>query len=184
MDSPQIAAVRSLAKTRIFEIESIDLNFSNGEKRVYERFKSQGYYRGAVLIVPITANNELILVKEYAVGVERYELTFPKGIIDEGEEPAATAQRELQEEAGFAARRVDFLKTLAISPAYMCNTLEIYLARDLYPQSLPGDEPEFLEVIYWPFESYHELLQQENFSGSLSTAALFLAKEFLNDKTA
>ena len=79
---PEILNVKTIAKSRIFEVQAVDLRFSNGEERTYERLKPQG--RSSVLVMPIQ-NNELIFIKEYAVGPERYELSFPKGIVDSGE---------------------------------------------------------------------------------------------------
>jgi ADP-ribose diphosphatase len=179
---PKIKHTKNVANSRIFHIESVDLEFSNGEQRTFERFRTQGYVNGAVLIVPVTEQNEIILVREYAVGVERYELNFPKGCIDPGESAEAAALRELKEESGFGAHSLQSLKTLALSPSYIQNTLQIFLATALYPEKLPGDEPESLEVVCWPLAKFNELLNQENFSGAMSVAALFLAREYLNDR--
>lgn len=82
-------------------MQAVDLRFSNGEERTYERLTPNR--RSSVMVIPIQ-NNELIFVKEYAVGSERYELGFPKGIVDAGEEPIESANRELQEEIGFGAK--------------------------------------------------------------------------------
>lgn len=177
---PKINRIENIANSRLFHIESVDLEFSNGEQRTFERFQTQGYVNGAVLIVPITDNNEIILVREYAVGVDRYELNFPKGCIDSGETAEQAALRELKEEAGFGADKLTYLKTLALSPAYIQNVLQIYLATGLYPDKLVGDEPEPLEVVKWPLADFHQLLEQENFSGAMSVAALFIARDYLN----
>ena len=104
---PTILKVETVAKSRIFEVQAVDLRFSNGEERTFERLTPQ---RGSsVLILPIH-QNELILIKEYAVGSERYELGFPKGIVDAGESPEVAANRELQEEIGFAAKKLHLRK--------------------------------------------------------------------------
>jgi ADP-ribose diphosphatase len=89
---PEITQRKQVAKSRLFAIEQIDLTFSNGEKREYERM--QGYGRGAVLIVPMLDNETLLLVREYCAGTHSYELGFPKGLIDEGEIPEQAANRE------------------------------------------------------------------------------------------
>lgn len=176
---PEIINTKVIAKSHIFEIESVDLNFKNGQKRIFERFQTQGFQNGAVMIVPINADNELLLIREYAVGIERYELGFPKGIIDSGETAEQAVLRELQEEVGVGAKQLQRLKTLAISPGYMRNTLQIFLARDLFDNALEGDEPEPLEVVKWPLTEYKKLLLQEDFPGALSIAALSLAREVI-----
>lgn len=113
---PEIKFVSVIAKTAIFEVQAVDLRFSNGEERTYERLTPQR--RSSVMVLPIHEGN-LIFVREYAVGSERYELTFPKGIVDAGEEPIESANRELQEEIGFGARKIEPLRSLYSSPSHM-----------------------------------------------------------------
>ncbi|OYV28295.1 MAG: ADP compounds hydrolase NudE, partial [Halothiobacillus sp. 20-54-6] len=85
---PKIRAVRSLATTRFFQIEAVDLTFSNGTEVEFERLTGKG--QGAVLVVPITADGQIVLIREYACGTERYELGLPKGRI-ESDEPILVA---------------------------------------------------------------------------------------------
>lgn len=85
----------------------MDLEFSNGVRRVYERMRPTN--REAVMIVPIV-DDHLILIREYAVGTESYELGFSKGLIDPGESVYEAANRELKEEVGFGANDLTFLK--------------------------------------------------------------------------
>ena len=98
---PSVNGTELVAKSRLFKIERVDLTFSNGEHRLYERMMGTG--RGAVMVVPVLSAEEFILVSEYAAGTHSYELGFPKGLIDPGETPEQAANRELQEEIGFAA---------------------------------------------------------------------------------
>ncbi len=175
---PEILKTKLVAESHLFKVEAVDLQFSNGEKRTFERLQRR--YRGAVMIVPITEKQELILIREYAVGIEGYELTFPKGFIDPGESALEAANRELKEETGFGTRECRILKTLATSPAYMGSQLTLVLAQDLYAEKLPGDEPEPLEVVHWPIYDYHRLLATSEFISAMSVAALLLVKETLN----
>jgi ADP-ribose diphosphatase len=61
----------------------------------------------------------------------------------------------------------------------MSHTAQLVVARDLYPERLPGDEPEELEVIPWKLNALHELILREDFSEGRSIAALFIAREWL-----
>lgn len=174
---PKILNTEPLAQTRLFNIEAVDLTFSNGEQRRYERLLRT--HPGSVMMVPITANNEFILIREYAVGIEDYELTFPKGFVDAGETAELAANRELKEEVGFGAKNITPLRTVCSSPAYMQSHLTIVIAQDLYPETLVGDEPEVLEIVYWPVNDYNALLAQPDFISSTCVSALLLAKEVL-----
>ena len=90
--------------------ETIDLEFSNGERRKYERLSSRGH--GAVMIAAIPEPGTVLLIREYAAGVHRYELGLPKGRMDAGEGMLDAANRELKEETGFGARKLTHLRAL------------------------------------------------------------------------
>lgn len=174
---PDIVATRPARDSRFLRVEEVDLVFSNGAQRTFERMSAAG--RGAVFIVPMRDPETVLLVREYAVGMGRYELGLPKGRIDAGETPLAAANRELQEEAGFAARKLTPLFRLSLSPAYMTHRADVILAEDLYPQRLPGDEPEPLEVLPWKLAELDVLLARDDVSEGRSIAALFIAREYL-----
>jgi ADP-ribose diphosphatase len=169
-----------VAKSRLFTVEEMHLQFSNGAHRVFERIKGHGH--GAVLIVPVTPAQSLLLVREYAAGTDRYELAFPKGMINQGESALEAANRELQEEVGFAAHNLNWLRTLTLAPGYFGARLEVVVATNLYSSQLPGDEPEPPEVVEWPISAAKELLERPDFTEARSIAALFLAKEWLEEK--
>lgn len=160
-----------------YRMERLDLEFGNGERRRYERLHGRGH--GAVIVVPMLDEETVLLVREYAAGVHRYELGLVKGRIDAGELPEQAANRELQEEAGYGAHRIDVLRSLSLAPSYMSHQTHLVIARDLYPQRLPGDEPEEPEVVPWKLSALHELILQEDFSEGRSIAALFIAREWL-----
>ncbi|MCK9540115.1 ADP compounds hydrolase NudE [Dokdonella sp.] len=174
---PTIHATRSGGASRFLHVEQVDLEFSNGARRTFERLKGAGL--GAVIIVPMRDDATVLLVREYAVGVERYELGLPKGRLDRDETVEQGADRELKEEIGFGARDLHILTNLAVSPAYMTAMTHVVLARDLYPQRLEGDEPEELEVVPWRLDELHYLLAHPEVSDGRSIAALFIAREYL-----
>lgn len=166
---PIIHGTTLICSSRFFNIESVHLEFSNGQMRDFERLKSR--VTDAVMVVPIQ-DGHLILIREYSVGLEEYTLGFPKGLIDPGETHFEAANRELQEEAGFGANKFDYLTSFSMNPGYMNLLTHVVKATDLYPASLPGDEPEPLEVVHWPLDKIPELLAREDFRESRSIAAL------------
>jgi len=163
-----------------YRMERMDLEFSNGERRKYERLHGRGH--GAVAVVPMLDAETVLLVREYAAGVHRYELGLVKGRIDAGETPLEAANRELMEEAGYGARDLLVLRSLTLAPTYMSHATHLVLARDLYPKRLPGDEPEALELVPWKLADIGELILREEFSEGRSVAALFIAREWLQQQ--
>jgi ADP-ribose diphosphatase len=174
---PTILATRAIDASRFLRAEEVDLEFSNGEKRTFERLKGSGF--GAVIIAPMQDEDTVLLVREYAVGVDRYELGLPKGRLDRDETVEQGADRELKEEIGFGARDLHILATLSVSPAYMTAMTHVVLARDLHPERLVGDEPEPLEVVPWKLSELHLLLAEPEVTDGRSIAALFIVREYL-----
>jgi ADP-ribose diphosphatase len=174
---PKIRGRREVDPGKLFRIEQIDLEFSNGEQRTYERLRSRGL--GAVIVVPLQDEHTVLLVREYAAGLHHYELGLVKGRLEEGESILEAAQRELREEAGVGAKELIELTQLSLSPGYMTHVTHVVLARDLYPAPLPGDEPEPLEVIPWPLAKLHELVLRPDCTEGRSIAALYIARDWL-----
>lgn len=169
-----------VAQSRLFIIEQMDLHFSNGAERVYERILHRGH--GAVLVVPISSSGMMYLVEEYAAGIDSYELAFPKGVIERDETPEQAALRELREEIGMGAHQLTWLRTMTVAPGYFGARLELVVAEGLYEAPLLGDEPEPPRVVEWPLGSYEALLYKPDFSEARSIAALLLVKEWLKTR--
>lgn len=174
---PQIHASRVLNPDGRFPIEQVDLEFSNGVKRTYERMVGRG--RGAVAIVPMQDEDTVLLVREYVCGLHAYELGLPKGRVERGEDILDAANREMKEEVGVGARQLTLIKRLSLAPTYMSHRTDIVLAEDLYAERLPGDEPEELEVVPWRLDRLHELVTREDVTEGRSIAALFIARDFI-----
>ncbi|MBT3308897.1 MAG: ADP compounds hydrolase NudE [Gammaproteobacteria bacterium] len=172
---PQVLKTEVCAQSRLFTVESIDLRFSNGVEAQWERLK--GSSRGAVLIVPMLDEDTVLLIREYAAGVERYELALPKGKIDPGESTLDAANREMMEEVGYGAKRLTHLDSVTIAPGYLSHTTHIVLGEELYEQRLEGDEPEEVEVIPWKLSELSSLLAHPEMTEARSIAALFMVRE-------
>lgn len=162
---------------REIQMEELELEFSNGSRRTFTRMLPLG--RGAVMIVAMLDTDTVLLTREYACGLHSYTLGLPRGRIDADEEVLVAAQRELMEEAGYGARRLDLLRKLALAPNYMAHQIDVVLARDLYPAVAEGDEPEPIEVIPWPMAELEALALNPEFHEGRALGALLLARAWL-----
>jgi len=176
-EKPRILKCRTVASSRLFEVEQLDLEFSNGVTAAYERLCARSH--GAVLVVPMLDADTVLLIREYAAGVHRYELALPKGRVEAGEDKHAAANRELMEETGYGAKRLRTLNRLTLAPGYLSHVTDIILAEDLYPQRLEGDEPEPIDVVPWPLRQLEKLLLREDCTEARSIAALYMARDLL-----
>lgn len=169
-----------VARSHFFKIERVDLEFSNGATRQFERMAGSG--RGAVMIIPMIDDSHFLLIREYAAGTHSYQLGFPKGLIDPNETPIEAANRELQEEVGYASTALEQIHSVSMAPTFFNAHMHIIIARDLYPQKLEGDEPEPLEVVKWPIDKTDELLARSDFTEARGIAALLLLQRRLEEK--
>lgn len=176
-DKPEVLATRTVAQSRLFEIQEVDLRFANGTEVCFEKLLNRGY--GAVLVVPVIAPGRVLLVREYGAGVDRYELQLPKGRVEAGEDLLAAANRELREEVGYAAGRLERIRGLTVAPGYLGHTTSIILARDLAPDPLPGDEPEQPEVVEWGLDDLAGLVARDDCTEARTIAALYMVRDRL-----
>ena len=178
---PKIHARRLQSPGDLFKVEKLDLEFSNGNKRTYQRLRTHGL--GSVIVVAMRNDDTVLLVREYAVGLHHYELGLVKGRLEADETILEGAERELKEEAGFGAHSLVELTALSLAPGYMTHVTHVVLARDLYPEKLEGDEPEVLEIVPWPLVDLHTLVQRPDCTEGRSIAALYIARDYLQQET-
>lgn len=174
---PKILDSRWRDPSDMFKIQELDLEFSNGERRTYQRMKTHGL--GAVIIVPMIDDWTVLLAREYAAGLHHYEIGLPKGRREKDETVMQAAQREMKEEIGYGANELTDLASLSLAPGYMTHVTHIVLARDLYPEKLEGDEPEELEVVPWPISDLLSLTTREDCTEGRTIAALYIARDYL-----
>ena len=109
-EAPKVLSRQLVAESRIFRVEQVDLAFSNGEQRSYERLL--GGKRGSVLVVPLLDDDTVLLIREYATGSHDYQLGLPKGRMEaDDRDPLQAADRELREEVGYGAGDLQLVKT-------------------------------------------------------------------------
>lgn len=175
---PRILNSATIAETRLFRIEEVDLKFGNGTVVRYERLCSSP--RGAVLIIPMLDSETVLLIREYAAGVHRYEVALPKGRIEDDEEMLAAANREIMEEIGYGANKLRHLRSYTVAPGYLSHVTHIILAEDLYEKRQPGDEPEEIEVMPWRLDRIDDLFARDDCTEARSIAALYMVRDIMS----
>jgi ADP-ribose pyrophosphatase len=106
-------------------------------------------------------------------------LELPAGTLDEGEDPAVCAAREIREETGFAADKIEKIGDFFLAPGYSTEFMHVYLARELRHDPLEADADEFLSVEKLPFAEAIQMAERGEMPDAKSLAALLLARSHL-----
>jgi ADP-ribose pyrophosphatase len=115
-------------------------------------------HRGAVAIVALDWDNNVILVRQFRKPVESELLEIPAGTLESGEEPESCALRELEEETGYSARRLERILGFYSSPGFCDEYIHIYFATDLVKSKARAPADETIEVVKVPFSKALEMV--------------------------
>ncbi len=133
-------------------------------------------HRGAVGIVPLTPVGDVLLVRQFRSAVDRTLLEIPAGTIEPGENVETCLQRELAEEIGMQAGRLEPLISFFPSPGFLTEEVHVYLARELSPHQLQAEE-EDLTVVRMPLGEARELVARGEIRDAKSIIGILLAAE-------
>jgi len=129
---------------------------------------------GAVAMVPLTPQGEVILVQQFRLPANQIMLEIPAGTLEPGEDPALAAQRELQEEIGLRPGRLTPLGGEFTAPGYTSEFIHLFLAEDLQPAPLAVDDDEFLETVSLPLDEALRRVESGAIQDGKTIAALLL----------
>jgi len=138
-------------------------------------------HHGSVVLVPVDKERNLVFVKQYRHATQMDLLELPAGTLEEGEAPEACARREVREETGMAAGRLEHLGGFYLAPGYSTEYMNVYLADDLYHDPLEADADEFLSIERVPLSDALKMAEHGGIPDAKSLAALFLAQPRLQE---
>ncbi len=134
-------------------------------------------HNGAVAIVALTEDNNIVMERQYRYACGRAILEIPAGKIDKGEtDPVAAAVRELREETGYTASEIVHLGDCNPSCAYSEEVIHLYLMRGLTKGERELDDDEVIELIEMPFDEVYEMGVRGEIVDSKTLAALLMTK--------
>jgi ADP-ribose pyrophosphatase len=134
---------------------------------------------GAVTLVPVDDQNHVWFVRQYRHPAGEVLLELPAGMVEPGEAPLDCARREIREEIGMAAGRIEPIGEYYLAPGYSTEFMHVFLARDLRPDPLPGDADEFISTEPIPLEVVLRMIENGKIHDAKTLASLMLAKRYL-----
>jgi len=132
-------------------------------------------HTGAITLLPLDDEQNLWFVRQYRHPARQRLLELPAGTLNPGEEPALAANRELQEEIGMRAERLEELASFYLAPGYSSELMHVFLAQGLSASVLAQDEDEVITVEKVPAAQVMGLVQRGELHDAKSLVAILLA---------
>ncbi|HNQ93474.1 MAG TPA: NUDIX hydrolase [Anaerolineales bacterium] len=166
----------TLLQGRVFRIRRDTLKTPDGRETKFEIIE----HGGSVVIIPVDEHGNMYFVRQYrhAAGMDLLEL--PAGTRDGDEPYEECAAREIREETGMEAGKLQKVGEFFLAPGYSSEFMEVYLATDLKHNPLEADDDEFLSVEKYPVRQAIEMAERGEMPDAKSLAALLMAKPYLN----
>ena len=176
----QLPPERIVDSRRLYEGRVLNLRLDTVERPDGRRFQREVVEHGPVVaIVPLADDGDVLLVRQHRAAVGEVTLEIPAGGVDRGESLQEAAQRELQEETGRRAGRLERLCGFYVSPGYCNEFIHVFLARELSPAAIEGDEEEAIEVVALPLQEALRRVRSGEIHDGKSIIGLLLAAERL-----
>ena len=135
------------------------------------------HHDGAAAIIPVTEDGEILMVRQYRNALDRYTLEIPAGKLDDPKEPTLDcAVRELEEETGYKAGKLELLMTIRTTVAFCNEKIDVYVATDLKPSRQHLDEDEFINVEAYDIEELAQMVYDCKIQDGKTAAALMAYK--------
>lgn len=153
---------------RIFRVETGSVRLADGA----EALRDVIVHAGAVGIVPVI-DGSVVFVRQYRIAVEREMIEIPAGKLEPGDTPEHRAQLELQEEIGYAARRLVPVGGILPSVGILSERVHLFLAFDLHPQTREADPDEHIEIVRMALPEVRRRLAEFEFEDAKTIAGLY-----------
>jgi len=167
---PEIISTESLYKGKIFDV-SLD-KIREGEIEYKREIVS---HHGSAVIVPVFDDKTVALVKQYRHAAEKYLWEIPAGSLAKGESPKTGARRELEEEIGVTAGKLEKLSEFYVSPGFLSEKMFVFLATDLTETAQNLEADELIEVEKFTFEQAFEMIRSNKIEDAKTIVGLILA---------
>jgi ADP-ribose pyrophosphatase len=175
----KILGSKHIYKARVFDVYEDTICLPDAREVKYSRIQ----HGKSVAIIPLTAQHEIILIKQFRYATGDYLIEIPAGTMDKGPESAVEcAQRELAEETGFQAKTLVQVFEGYSLPGYCSEYMYYYIATDLYPAPLPPDEDEFIEQLPVPFEKALAMVKSGEIKDAKTALGILLVEQYLRNK--
>ncbi len=165
----KILREKLLYKGKIVNVKELEVELPNGKIGIRELVE----HPGAVAILPINHDGGVFFVKQYRMCTGEILLEIPAGKLNFGEDPYQCAIRELEEEIGYRAKRLELIHSFYTSPGISNEVLYLFEAKNLEKTKVNPEEDEFLEIISLRKEDVERLIKENKIKDAKTLVAIY-----------
>jgi ADP-ribose pyrophosphatase len=169
-DTPEFIDSKTIFEGRVFDV-TVDTVREHGQTHVREVV----HHPGSAVILPVFEDNTIALVKQYRHPAVKYLLELPAGTLNDRERPEVGAARELEEELGLVAGRLEKVSEFFISPGFLSEKMWLYVATDLQETQQRLEEDEAIEIVRLSIESALQMITDNEIEDAKTIIGLLLA---------
>jgi ADP-ribose pyrophosphatase len=175
MTTPQRELPKILSSQKVFDgrVFNVTVDTVSEGELTYQR--EVVHHNGSAVIVPVFDDGTVALVRQYRHPAVRYLLEVPAGTLAKGERPEIGAARELKEELGLVAARLEKLSEFFVSPGFCEEKMWVYLATELVEGEQALEDDEILEVVRLPIAEALEMITSGEIQDAKTIIGLMLA---------
>lgn len=127
---------------------------------------------GAVAIIPYLSDNEILMIKQYRPSIDKVIWEIPAGTLEVGEDIAFCAGRELEEECGYIANKLEYILPIANCPGYSSELIHVFKASDLKKTSIAHEDDEEIDVVNLTIDELRKLVANKEIIDAKTLSAL------------
>lgn len=169
---------KDIFKGKIIDVKIDTIMLPNGQTAQRELV----FHKDGAAVLPLTSENKVILVRQFRKPIEEEIYEIPAGLLEADEDPKGAALRELEEETGYKANRIEFLFSMYVSPGFCDEKIYIYFAQDLEVSTQNLDEDEFIQLFEFTMDEVEEMIRDQKIVDAKTISAYYAVKSKIDNK--
>lgn len=169
-------STKHVYKGKFISLDSVEVVLPDGNRSTRDIV----LHPGASVVVPVSGDNEIYMVRQYRKPIEKVTLELPAGKLDEGEDPKVCAERELKEETGIKAEKIEHMISIHSTPGFSTEVLHMYIATGLTEGVANSDEDEFVSCEKYKIDELVGMIMKNEISDAKTIIGILMADRIIN----
>lgn len=167
-----------LYEGKVFKLDRLKILLPNGETAQRDVIR----HNGGVGIIAVKEDGKILFVEQFRKAIDKKIFEIPAGKLELGEDPKECALRELEEETGYKARKIEFLGKIVMAPGFADEYIHLFYANDLYKGIKGGDRDEFINLYEFDLNEVNQMILNGEIFDSKTISGMKFLENIFNKK--